>query len=202
MSTALSPFAAWHSGSLVACTEPARSRAPLSCSAPWQLSAACRLASGTVPCVSGLPAAPSEVSRTTGSLTHSVQGMAFARNAFGGDSNAGPDYEAIASAVFTSPPLSSVGLSQEKAQEKYGDIDVYTSSFRSARCCPAARPSSCLLLPSSELHSSVIAQQTASPGQTMCDGDMVQHQQQHRPWFGSGPSSAHLRGMSTGLQLT
>ena len=76
------------------------------------------------------------------SLTDGVQGMAFARNAFGGDSNAGPDYEAVASAVFTSPPLSSVGLSQEKAQEKYGDIDVYTSSFRSARCCPPAWPSS------------------------------------------------------------
>ena len=59
-----------------------------------------------------------------------VQGMAFAKNAFGGDSNAGPDYEAVASAVFTSPPLASVGLTQEKAAEKYGDIDVYTSSFR------------------------------------------------------------------------
>ena len=168
----------------MACTEPAMSRAPLSCSAPWQLSAACRLASGTVPCVSGLPAASSEVHRLP-NLTDGVQGMAFARNAFGGDSNAGPDYEAIASAVFTSPPLSSVGLSQEKAQEKYGDIDVYTSSFRSARwsarCCPAARPFSCLQLPSSESHSSAIARQTTSPGQAMCDGDILQHQQQHWP---------------------
>ena len=60
--------------------------------------------------------------------------MAFARNAFGGDKEAGPDYESIASAVFTSPPMACVGLTQEKAQEEYGDIDVYSSSFR---CWPA-----------------------------------------------------------------
>ena len=62
-----------------------------------------------------------------------AQGMAFARNAFGGDAEAGPDYDAIASAVFTSPPMAGVGLTQEKAQEEYGDIDVYTSSFRRGR---------------------------------------------------------------------
>lgn len=63
-----------------------------------------------------------------------MEGMAFARNAFGGDTNAAPDYEAIASAVFSSPPMATVGLSEEAAKEKYGDIDVFTSSFRFRPC--------------------------------------------------------------------
>lgn len=59
-----------------------------------------------------------------------MEGMAFARNAFGGDSSAAPDYEAIASAVFSSPPLASVGLTEEEAKEKYKNLDIFTSSFR------------------------------------------------------------------------
>ena len=47
-----------------------------------------------------------------------------------GDSEAKPDYECVASAVFSGPPLCVVGLSEEEARDKYGDIDVYTSSFK------------------------------------------------------------------------
>ena len=47
-----------------------------------------------------------------------------------GDPEAKAEYDAIASAVFSSPPLASVGLSEEQAIEDYGDVDVYTSSFK------------------------------------------------------------------------
>jgi glutathione reductase (NADPH) len=59
-----------------------------------------------------------------------MEGMAFARNVYGGDAEAKPDYRAVASAVFSNPPLCVVGLSEEEAAEQLGDVDVYTSSFR------------------------------------------------------------------------
>lgn len=59
-----------------------------------------------------------------------MEGMAFARNAFGGDESAAPDYEAIPSAVFSSPPMASVGLTEEQATEKYKNLDIFTSGFR------------------------------------------------------------------------
>ena len=47
-----------------------------------------------------------------------------------GDPEAKAEYDAIASAVFSNPPLASVGLSEEQAVEQYGDVDVFTSSFK------------------------------------------------------------------------
>lgn len=47
-----------------------------------------------------------------------------------GDPEAKAEYAAIASAVFSSPPLASVGLSEEQAIEEYGDVDVFTSGFK------------------------------------------------------------------------
>ena len=40
------------------------------------------------------------------------------------------DYHDIPCAVFSQPPISSVGLSEEEAREKFDDIDVYVSGFR------------------------------------------------------------------------
>ena len=56
--------------------------------------------------------------------------MAFARHVFGGDASAAPDHSAVASAVFSSPPISTVGLTEAQAVEQFGDVDIYTSSFR------------------------------------------------------------------------
>ncbi len=43
-------------------------------------------------------------------------------------------YENIPSAVFTSPNIGTVGLTEEQAKEKFGDdIDVYVSSFRAMK---------------------------------------------------------------------
>ena len=58
-----------------------------------------------------------------------MEGMAFARNAFGGDAGAKPDYTAIASAVFSTPTISSVGMTEEEAAAR-GKTLVFSSSFR------------------------------------------------------------------------
>ena len=61
-----------------------------------------------------------------------AQGMAFARKAFGGEEGAKPDYDAIPSAVFSSPPIATVGLTEEQAAASHSNVDIYTSSFKCA----------------------------------------------------------------------
>lgn len=58
-----------------------------------------------------------------------MEGMAFARNVFGGDEGAKPDYSAIASAVFSTPTISTVGMTEEEAAAR-GKTLVFSSSFR------------------------------------------------------------------------
>lgn len=41
-----------------------------------------------------------------------------------------PDYEYVPTAVFSDPPIGTVGLPEEDAIQKYGEVDVYTSRFR------------------------------------------------------------------------
>ncbi len=63
-----------------------------------------------------------------------MEGMAFARAAFGpqGTDTPGskPDYTAIASAVFSTPPIASVGMTEEEAVDAVGTVDVFSSAFR------------------------------------------------------------------------
>ena len=40
------------------------------------------------------------------------------------------DHEHVATAVFANPNLATVGLSEEKARERYGAVDIYKASFR------------------------------------------------------------------------
>jgi glutathione reductase (NADPH) len=42
----------------------------------------------------------------------------------------GLDYDNIPTAVFSHPPIGTVGLSEEKARTKFGDVDVYRAQFR------------------------------------------------------------------------
>ncbi|XVF65123.1 hypothetical protein PTKIN_Ptkin09bG0221600 [Pterospermum kingtungense] len=58
-----------------------------------------------------------------------MEGTYFAKTVFGGEDSK-PDYSNIPYAVFSIPPLSVVGLSEEKAIEQAnGDILVFTSTF-------------------------------------------------------------------------
>ncbi|GLU08722.1 hypothetical protein SLE2022_256180 [Rubroshorea leprosula] len=58
-----------------------------------------------------------------------MEGTCFAKTVFGGQSSK-PDHSNVPCAVFSIPPLSVVGLSEEQALEQAnGDILVFTSSF-------------------------------------------------------------------------
>ncbi len=58
-----------------------------------------------------------------------AEAMIFARTVFKGD--VGPmDYRNIPSAVFSQPPVGTVGYTEEAARERCGEVDVYRSAFR------------------------------------------------------------------------
>ena len=49
------------------------------------------------------------------------------------------DYNKIATAIFTTPPIGTVGLSEEDAKQAYGELDIYESSFRPMKNVLACR---------------------------------------------------------------
>ncbi len=57
------------------------------------------------------------------------EGRAFAETNFNGNPLT-VDYDDVPSAVFSTPPVGSVGLSEDDARARYGDIDVYVSRFK------------------------------------------------------------------------
>jgi len=57
------------------------------------------------------------------------EGSAFAATVFGGQPTA-YDHNDIASAVFTQPPVGSVGLSEADARKSFAQVDIYKTSFR------------------------------------------------------------------------
>lgn len=57
------------------------------------------------------------------------EGRAFAETHFNGNPMT-VDYDDVPSAVFSTPPVGSVGLPEEDARARYGDIDVYVSRFK------------------------------------------------------------------------
>jgi len=58
-----------------------------------------------------------------------AEAMWLARTLFGGAATP-VDHENVPTAVFANPNLATVGLSEERARERFGDLDVYKSSFR------------------------------------------------------------------------
>jgi len=58
-----------------------------------------------------------------------AEGHALADTLFGGKPRT-VDYENIPSAVFSQPPIGTVGLTEANARRLYGQIDVYKSRFR------------------------------------------------------------------------
>ncbi len=58
-----------------------------------------------------------------------AEGMALVRHLYQNDSTP-PNYDNIPSAVFCQPEIATVGLTEEQARERYGEIDIYRSMFR------------------------------------------------------------------------
>ena len=61
-----------------------------------------------------------------------AEGMWLARTLFGNEPTP-VDHENIATAVFSDPNVSTVGLSEEVARERFGAVDVYKASFRALK---------------------------------------------------------------------
>jgi len=57
------------------------------------------------------------------------EGAAFAETVFRGNPSSF-DHEDVATAVFSQPPIGTVGLSEAEARHQYGKVDIYRSVFR------------------------------------------------------------------------
>ncbi|GAB4140979.1 MAG: glutathione-disulfide reductase [Sphingomonadales bacterium] len=57
------------------------------------------------------------------------EGHAFADTVFGNRPTR-PDHETVPSAVFSMPPIGTVGPSEEDARARHGDVEVFTSAYR------------------------------------------------------------------------
>ena len=60
------------------------------------------------------------------------EGHAFADRVFGGKKNS-VNYDCVASAVFTTPEIGTIGVTETQAREKFSQIDVFETSFRPMR---------------------------------------------------------------------
>lgn len=60
------------------------------------------------------------------------EGQAFAETVFNNNPQA-VDHSVIATAVFSQPELGTVGLPEHEAREKFGEIDIYKTSFRAMK---------------------------------------------------------------------
>jgi glutathione reductase (NADPH) len=61
-----------------------------------------------------------------------AEAMWLARTLFRGEPTA-VDHENVPTAVFANPNVATVGLSEEKARERHGEVDIYKTSFRPLR---------------------------------------------------------------------
>ncbi|KAL5561794.1 hypothetical protein UlMin_031541 [Ulmus minor] len=68
-----------------------------------------------------------------------MEGGALAKTIFQNEPTK-PDYRAVPSAVFSQPPIGQVGLTEEQAIEKYGDVDIFTSNFRPLKATLSGLP--------------------------------------------------------------
>ncbi len=60
------------------------------------------------------------------------EGICFARTVFGGAPTK-PDHRDVPTAVFSTPTIGSIGLTEEEARERHGDVLVFRSSFKPLR---------------------------------------------------------------------
>jgi glutathione reductase (NADPH) len=75
-----------------------------------------------------------------GDVTHRIaltpvairEGAAVATTLFGGQETP-VDHDDVPSAVFSQPPVGAVGLTEERAVEKFGTVEIYKASFKPLR---------------------------------------------------------------------
>jgi glutathione reductase (NADPH) len=72
------------------------------------------------------------------------EGQAFAETEFH-DNPTRFDHEMVASAVFSQPPIGSVGLSEADARHKYGKVDIYLARFRAMKTTFVGGDERCLI---------------------------------------------------------
>ena len=61
-----------------------------------------------------------------------AEAMWLARTLFRGEPTP-IDHENVPTAVFSNPNVATVGLSEEKARERYGEVDIYKAVFRALK---------------------------------------------------------------------
>ncbi|MEO0410270.1 MAG: glutathione-disulfide reductase [Pseudomonadota bacterium] len=66
------------------------------------------------------------------------EGHAFADTEFG-NKPWEPNHESVSSAVFSTPEIATVGLTEDEARSRYGEIDIYKSDFRAMKHVLPAR---------------------------------------------------------------
>ncbi len=66
------------------------------------------------------------------------EGHAFADTVFGGK-DVRVDHSNVATAVFTTPELGTVGLTEEQAREKFDIVDIYSAGFRPMKATLSGR---------------------------------------------------------------
>jgi glutathione reductase (NADPH) len=72
------------------------------------------------------------------------EGQAFAETEFH-DRPTRFDHEMVASAVFSQPPIGSVGLSEADARHQYGKVDIYLARFRGMKTTFVGGDERCLM---------------------------------------------------------
>ena len=76
-----------------------------------------------------IPASKSMTDRIKLTPVAIAEAMVFARTLFEGDAGA-MDYANVPSAVFSQPPVATVGYTEEAARKLHGEVDVYRTVFR------------------------------------------------------------------------
>jgi glutathione reductase (NADPH) len=68
-----------------------------------------------------------------------AEGRAIAETLFN-DNPVRMDHRDVPSAVFSQPPIGTVGLSEDEARRRYGEVDVYQARFRPMKNTLSGRP--------------------------------------------------------------
>ncbi|KAL1212545.1 Glutathione reductase [Cardamine amara subsp. amara] len=68
-----------------------------------------------------------------------MEGGALAKTLFQNEPTK-PDHRAVPCAVFSQPPIGTVGLTEEQAIEQYGDVDIFTSNFKPLKATVSGLP--------------------------------------------------------------